>query len=162
MRSSEFDLSREFGVFLGLIELIALTFGGYMTMQEEGVSFGGAADRLSGPGGGWQDQATQQQPPAPAAPAATAATALPAAAGRAGPAAYQPPPAQRTPISSHPPPRTVPAAAPAASASATGRLGAQLAGVASATPAATCLAKAMMVIIGLTWTALGKSEASAT
>src|SRR4029077_11812688 len=45
--SPEFDLSREFGVFLGWVELIALTIGGYLAMQEEGVSFGGAADRLS-------------------------------------------------------------------------------------------------------------------
>jgi len=51
----EIDLDREFGVFLGLVELVALTVGGYMTMQEEGVSFGGAADRLS-------DRRTQQPP----------------------------------------------------------------------------------------------------
>ena len=57
----EIDLNRDFGVFLGLVELIALTFGGYKAMQEEGASFGGAADRLSGPGGGWQED--QQQPP---------------------------------------------------------------------------------------------------
>ncbi|MFI5042871.1 MAG: hypothetical protein ACHQNA_13675, partial [Acidimicrobiales bacterium] len=57
----EISLEREFGVFLGLVELVALTIGGYLTMQEEGVSFGSAADRLSGPGGGWQDQ--QSQPP---------------------------------------------------------------------------------------------------
>src|SRR6476469_7159044 len=43
----EGTLSREFGLFLGLVELIALTLGAYMTMQEEGVSFGSAADRLS-------------------------------------------------------------------------------------------------------------------
>lgn len=59
----EFDLDRKFGVFLGLIELIALTVGGYMTMQEEGVSFGDAADRLSDSGG--HQPATQQQPPPP-------------------------------------------------------------------------------------------------
>lgn len=64
----EGSLSREFGLFLGLVELIVLTLGAYMTMQEEGVSFGSAADRLSGPGGGWQDrteQHPQQQPPPP-------------------------------------------------------------------------------------------------
>ncbi len=58
----EVDLSREFGLFLGLVELIALTLGAYMTMQEEGVDFGSAADRLSGPGGGGQDRGTEQHP----------------------------------------------------------------------------------------------------
>jgi hypothetical protein len=58
----EVDLSREFGLFLGLVELIALTLGAYMTMQEEGVSFGSAADRLSGPGDGLQDRGTEQYP----------------------------------------------------------------------------------------------------
>jgi hypothetical protein len=66
----EIDLSREFGVFLGLVELVALTVGGYMTMQEEGVSFGSAADRLSGPGAQQQQQPPpqhQQVPPPPPA-----------------------------------------------------------------------------------------------
>ena len=62
----EVDLDREFGVFLGLIELVALTVGGYMTMQEEGVSFGGAADRLSD-SGAQQPRSSQQPPPPPPA-----------------------------------------------------------------------------------------------
>jgi hypothetical protein len=68
----EIDLSREFGVFLGLVELVALTVGGYMCMQEEGVSFGGAADRLSGPGTQQHQQPPQphqQVPPPPPPPA---------------------------------------------------------------------------------------------
>ena len=66
----EIDLSREFGVFLGLIELVALTVGGYMTMQEEGVSFGGAADRLSDSGTPPPPPQQHQQvpPPPPAQP----------------------------------------------------------------------------------------------
>jgi hypothetical protein len=64
----EIDLDRQIGVFLGLIELVALTVGGYMTMQEEGVSFGSAADRLSDRGGQQQHQQPQhQQPPPPPA-----------------------------------------------------------------------------------------------
>jgi hypothetical protein len=65
----EIDLSREFGVFLGLVELVALTVGGYMTMQEEGVSFGSAADRLSGPGTQQQQQQPQPHQQAPPPPA---------------------------------------------------------------------------------------------
>lgn len=62
----EADLARKLGLFLGLVELAALTAGGYMTMQEEGVSFGSAADRLSEPGP--YPQQPQQQPPPPQQP----------------------------------------------------------------------------------------------
>jgi hypothetical protein len=87
----EIDLSREFGVFLGLVELVALTVGGYMTMQEEGVSFGSAADRLSRPGAQPQQptQPHQQVPPPPPPP----------------PPPAQPPPSQPPP----PPPPSPPA-----------------------------------------------------
>jgi hypothetical protein len=97
----EIDLSREFGVFLGLVELVALTVGGYMTMQEEGVSFGSAADRLSGPGGQQQQQPTQphQQVPPPPPPPAQPPPTPPQ------PPAAQPPPSQPPP----PPPPSPPA-----------------------------------------------------
>jgi hypothetical protein len=61
----EIDLGREFGVWLGLISLVALTVGGYMTMQEEGVSFGSAADRLSDSGAQPPPQHQQAPPPPP-------------------------------------------------------------------------------------------------
>src|SRR5215213_5051859 len=63
----EIDLDSQIGVFLGLLELVALTVGGYMTMQEEGVSFGSAADRLSDSGGHQQQPQHQQPPPPPPA-----------------------------------------------------------------------------------------------
>jgi hypothetical protein len=45
--------SVKFGIFLALIASAGIGFGGYRTMQEEGTTFGDAADRLSGgPGGG--------------------------------------------------------------------------------------------------------------
>jgi hypothetical protein len=87
----EIDLSREFGVFLGLVELVALTVGGYMTMQEEGISFGSAADRLSD--SGRQPPPHQQPPPPP--PAQQPPTEQPP------PQQYQPPP---PPPPSQPPP----------------------------------------------------------
>jgi len=91
------DLSRKVGAFLGLVELIALTVGGYMAMQEEGASFGSAADRLS-------DQGTQQhdhfqQPPQPPAPQ-DYQQQPPAQAPPAPPAQEQyppPPPTQQPP-----------------------------------------------------------------
>jgi hypothetical protein len=73
----EIDLGRKFGVWLGLVSLIALTVGGYMSMQEEGVSFGSAADRLSD--SGTQPPQQPQQPPPPPSP-------------QQPPPQYQPPP----------------------------------------------------------------------
>ena len=117
-----------------------------MTMQEEGVSFGSAADRLSGPG---------VNPPTPAAPAGfptptAGATAAPAPPSTSLLRRQQPPPPLRRQY--NPPP-------PSSASTGGDRVRPR---AASAIPAATCLAKAMMVIIGLTWTAVGKSEASAT
>jgi hypothetical protein len=72
------DVGRKFGVFLGLASAIAIAVGGYLAMQEEGVSFGDTADRLGGsstpqpptttpppppPPPSQQQPPTQQQPP---------------------------------------------------------------------------------------------------
>jgi hypothetical protein len=83
----EIDLNREFGLFLGLVELVALTVGGYMTMQEEGVSFGSAADRLSDSGA--HQPPHQQVPPPPPPP--------PEQPYQAPPPQHQPPPQQEPP-----------------------------------------------------------------
>jgi hypothetical protein len=115
----EVSLTREFGLWLGLIEVIALTYGGYRCMQEEGVSFGDSADRLSGPGGGWPGQDQQQhpghqeppyhQPPPPPAlhpgqqeQPYQQPPAPPAPPQEAPPAQYEPP--QAPPPSPPPPP----------------------------------------------------------
>jgi hypothetical protein len=44
--------SVRFGIFLSLIAAAGMAFGGWRTMQEEGTTFGDAADRLSGGSGG--------------------------------------------------------------------------------------------------------------
>jgi len=93
----EIDLGREFGVWLGLISLIALTVGGYMTMQEEGISFGSAADRLSDSG----RQPPQHQQPPPPPPAQQPGQAPPPPTEQPPPQQYQPPP---PPPPSQPPP----------------------------------------------------------
>ena len=54
------EVTRKIGVFFGLIASAAVALGGYMSMQDEGTSFGEARDQLSGtvsggsggPGGG--------------------------------------------------------------------------------------------------------------
>jgi hypothetical protein len=55
------DLSRELWVFVGLVLTAGIAYGGWMSMQEEGTSFGDQADRVQG-----DDQVPP--PPPPAAP----------------------------------------------------------------------------------------------
>ena len=65
----EVSLDRELGIWLGLAAAIAVAVGGYKAMQEEGVTFGDAADRLSsGPGAG-----TTPPPPPPTQPPSSSA-----------------------------------------------------------------------------------------
>lgn len=47
----ELDLGRKVGIWLGVISALGIAIGGFMAMQEEGATFGGAADRLSGRSG---------------------------------------------------------------------------------------------------------------
>jgi hypothetical protein len=49
------DTTRKLGVFLGLIAAAGMTYGSWRTMEEEGTSFGDAADRLGGGGSGGGD-----------------------------------------------------------------------------------------------------------
>ena len=58
-----FDADREYGVFLGLIAAAAITYGGWLAMQEEGTSFSGQADNLGGGG-----DAPPPPPPPPSTP----------------------------------------------------------------------------------------------
>ena len=44
------DATLEFGIFLGLIAAAGIAYGGYRGMQEEGATFSGTADKLSGGG----------------------------------------------------------------------------------------------------------------
>jgi len=66
------DATLEFGIFLGLIAAAGIAFGGYKAMQEEGSSFSGTADKLSG--GGPSDPpppASTPPPPPPPPPSST-------------------------------------------------------------------------------------------
>ncbi|HEY6731298.1 MAG TPA: hypothetical protein VI039_09760 [Solirubrobacterales bacterium] len=63
------DVSRQLGVFLGLIATAGVTYGGYRAMQEEGSSFGEIGDQLSNRGsGGEPPQPPSSTPPAPPPP----------------------------------------------------------------------------------------------
>jgi hypothetical protein len=100
----EIDMSREFGVFLGLIELVALTIGGYMVMQEEGASFGGAADRLSDQGTHQPAQHQHVPPPPPPAGQPPQPPHEPPPSPQQAPPPPPPPPAPQQPPPQQPPP----------------------------------------------------------
>lgn len=75
------DATLKVGIFLGLISAAGIAYGGYSAMREEGITFGDAADHLSGGGHG----AGAPAPPPPSAQ-------------------QPPPPPQQPPSSSAPPP----------------------------------------------------------
>jgi hypothetical protein len=56
------DTDRSWGVFVGLLLTAGIAYGGYLSMQEEGTSFGDQYDRAQGGGG------APPPPPPPAAP----------------------------------------------------------------------------------------------
>ena len=62
------DVSPSVGIFLGLIAAAGIAYGGYRAMQEEGASFSGTADRLSGSGGGPSAAPPSPPPPPPPPP----------------------------------------------------------------------------------------------
>lgn len=66
------DATLKFGIFLGLLAAVGIAYGGYSAMREEGTTFGGEADRLSGGGGSAPPPppSSQQPPPPPPPPAA--------------------------------------------------------------------------------------------
>jgi hypothetical protein len=55
------ELDRKFWLFLGLIAVAGIAYGGWRSMQEEGTTFGGQADRL-------QDRVGGDEPPPPPPP----------------------------------------------------------------------------------------------
>lgn len=70
------DASRKIGLFLGLIVAAALTYGGWLAMQEEGSTFQDAADQLGGDrgaGSGGGDPPTAPPPPPPPPPPSSGA-----------------------------------------------------------------------------------------
>jgi uncharacterized membrane protein YhaH (DUF805 family) len=66
------DITLKFWIFVSLAAAAGIAYGGYSAMREEGMSFGDAADRLSGrggggaaPGGGGSGQLPPPPPPPP-------------------------------------------------------------------------------------------------
>jgi len=87
------DITLEVGIFLGLLSAAGIAYGGYSAMREEGITFGDAADRLSGGGygGGTPPPPPTQQTPPPPPPQQ--------------PPASSPPPPPPPPPSNPPPPQ---------------------------------------------------------
>lgn len=89
------DTTREFGVFLGLLAAIGVAVGGWLSMQEEGTSFGEARDQArdrvsGGPGAGGPSQ-----PGGPGEPPSSEPTPPPPPASGGGSEPPPPPPPPR-------------------------------------------------------------------
>ncbi len=68
------EATREFGIFLGFLAAAGIAYGGYRGMQEEGTTFSGTADKLSGSGPGNNPPpppSSTPPPPPPPPPAAS-------------------------------------------------------------------------------------------
>jgi hypothetical protein len=89
------DATLSVGIFLGLISAAGIAYGGYSTMREEGITFGDAADRLSGDRSGSPPHPPSSQTPPP--PPSSRTPPPP-------PSQAPPPPSSSTPPSSPPPP----------------------------------------------------------
>jgi hypothetical protein len=59
------ELDRSYGLFLGLIAVAGVALGGWMSMQEEGTTFGGEADRFGRAAGGEPPPPPSEPPPPP-------------------------------------------------------------------------------------------------
>src|SRR6476646_2607336 len=58
------DISRSFGIYLGLLASAGVAYGGYRAMQEEGTSFGEIGEGFSNRGGTGAGNPPQQPPAA--------------------------------------------------------------------------------------------------
>jgi hypothetical protein len=61
------DVSIEFGIIVSFFAAAGIAYGGYRAMQEEGATFGDAADRLSGGSRGGPGAGPPPPPPPPPA-----------------------------------------------------------------------------------------------
>jgi hypothetical protein len=81
----------EYGAYLGLVLLLAMTYGGYAAMREEGATFGQASDSLRSAVEARTEPAPPRTTPAPEPPQPEPVAGPPAAAPAAPPAAEPPP-----------------------------------------------------------------------
>jgi hypothetical protein len=65
------EVGREYGVWLGLIAAAGIAVGGWLSMQEEGTTFAGEADRLQDRVGGPDEPSPPPPPPPPPPPSST-------------------------------------------------------------------------------------------
>jgi hypothetical protein len=93
------DGTLEIGIFLGLITAAGIAYGGYRGMQEEGATFSGTADKLSGGGSGSGPGPGAGSPPPP-----SAGTPPPPPPSAGTPPQPPPPPSGGTPPPPPPPP----------------------------------------------------------
>jgi hypothetical protein len=96
------DLDRDIGIWLGLIATAGIAGGGYLSMQEEGITFADQADGLRG--GDGPTAGTPQSAPRPQPAQPPRSTPPPPQPTQPSPPESTPPPPQSTPPPSTPPP----------------------------------------------------------
>jgi hypothetical protein len=87
------DGTLELGIFLGLLATAGIAYGGYKAMQEEGSTFSGTADKLSG-GGSPPPPPSAGTPPPPPPPPGAGTSPPPPPPPSGGTPPPPPPPAQ--------------------------------------------------------------------
>ncbi len=97
------------GAYLGLLAIAGIAFGGFMSMRDEGASFGSAASRLAAQTRPAPTPAPPRQAPGSAAPPAAPAGGAPQAPAGGAPTA---PPPGGAPQAPPPPPGAAPQAVP--------------------------------------------------
>jgi hypothetical protein len=100
------SINLKFGIFLGLLSAAGIAVGAFLTMREEGTSFGDLSQRLQGATSGGAAPPPPQQPAAPPQPAAPQPP--PAAPPQAPPAAEPAPGEQPAPPAPPAPPSQPP------------------------------------------------------
>ncbi len=86
------DVSRKIGLFLGLLAAAGMAIGGWLSMQEEGTSFGDQRDRFAGGPGTGTGTAPPAGPPPGSAPGEQPAAPPPPPPPAAGGGTEPPPP----------------------------------------------------------------------
>jgi hypothetical protein len=102
------DVTRRYGIFIGLIAAAGVAYGGWRAMQESGATFGSFGAGGAGGAAAAPPPTTTAEPTEPAAPAEPAAPETPPAPGTPGGPPVQPPGASSDPIPGTTGPETPP------------------------------------------------------
>lgn len=82
--AADIELGVKFGAFLGLIAAAGIAYGGWRSMQEEGTTFAGEADRIGDRDTTSDRDTSSAAPPPPPPPSSTGGPGAPGGTGGTG------------------------------------------------------------------------------